>query len=83
MQSNFYVLCEVPRIAGKACNVKVTEKFTAYHVPSSLTDSNENVMFEGNFQDFCFESADLIEEGINFLHMEAMKILAFVATGCQ
>ena len=83
LQSNLDVLYEVPRIAGKACNVEVTEKFAAYHVPTSINDSNENVMFEGNFQDFCFESADHIEEGINFLHMEATEILAFVATDCQ
>ena len=61
----------------------VTDKFAAYHVPESINESNENVMFEGNFQDFCFESADHIEEGINFLRMEATEILAFVATDCQ
>ena len=77
------MLCEVPRIKGTSSNLDVTEKFSAYHVPTSIQDANENVMFEGNFQDFCFECADHIEEGINFLCIEATEILAFVATDCQ
>ena len=83
LQSNLYVLCEVPRIEGKPCNLEGTEKFSAYHVPTSIHNPNENVMFEGNFQDFCFECADHIEEKINFLRIEATEILAFVATDCQ
>ena len=74
VQANLDVLCEVPRIEGNTRNLPVTDKFTAYHVPDSINESNENVMFEGNFQDFCFESADNIEEGINFLCMEATEI---------
>ena len=77
------VLCEVHRIKGTSSNLDVTEKFSAYHLPTSIQDANENVMFEGNFQDFCFECADHIEEGINFLRIEATEILAFVATDCQ
>ena len=83
LQSNVDVLCEVPRIKGTSSNLDVTEKFSAYHLPTSIQDANENVMFEGNFQDFCFECADHIEEGINFLRIEATEILAFVATDCQ
>ena len=83
LQSNVDVLCEVPRIKGTSSNLDVTEKFSAYHLPTSIQDANKNVTFEGNFQDFCFECADHIEEGINFLHIEATEILAFVATDCQ
>ena len=83
LQSNVDVVCEIPRIECKPCNLQLTHKFSACHVPRSLQDPNENVMFDGNFQDFCFECADIIEEGINFLHIEATEILAFVATDCQ
>ena len=83
LQSNVDVLCEVPRIKGKPCNLEVSEKFSAYHALTSIHNHNENVMFKGNFQDFCFECADHIEEGINFLHIEATEILALVATDCQ
>ena len=77
------LLSEVPRIKGTSSNLDVTEKFSAYHLPTSIQDANENVMFEGNFLDFCFECADHIKEGINFLHIETTEILAFVATDCQ
>ena len=83
LQSNVDVLCEVPRMEGTSSNLEVTEKFSAYHFPTSIQDANENVMFEGNFQDFCFECADHVEEGINFLRIEANEILAFVATDYQ
>ena len=32
------------------------------------------------FQEICYQLSDLIEEGYNFLRVEASEILAFVAT---
>ena len=38
-------------------------------------------MIDNDFQGIC--CADIIEEGYNFLHVEASEILAFVATNCS
>ena len=83
LDSNVDVICKVPRITAKPCNLELCDKFSAYHALKNIQNENENVMLKGNFQDFCFESADHIEQGINFLHIEATEILAFVATDCQ
>ena len=55
-------------------------KFSAYNIPQTPMRSGNTDIPYIPFQEICYELSDLIEEGYNFLRVEASEILAFVAT---
>ena len=55
-------------------------KFSAYNIPKTPMRSQNLEIPYMTVQEICYELSDLIEEGYNFLRVEASEILAFVAT---
>ena len=77
---NVFVLGEVPRICCKKSNVQITKKFSAYYVPTATPRTDGNLCLDDDFHDLSTKIGELIEEGFNFLRVEASEIIAFVAT---
>ena len=60
--------------------INTSDKFSAYHIP------NAGKRFEGHFGleekliDLAMKMSEIIEEGFNFLRVEASEVLVFIAT---
>ena len=83
IESNSEVLGECPIIKGEIGNLKISHKSGPYFEPPKHASHSVSLNVSSNFQELCCELADHIEEGLNFLRVEASEILAFVATDCQ
>ena len=55
-------------------------KFSAYHYCQDPNRIDISIFMDNDFHETSLQLANLVEEGFNFLHVEASKILAFVAT---
>ena len=73
-------IVEVPRLDDVHGNMQVKAKFSAYNICEYPDRSENSALIEDNFESICYETSELIEEGYNFLRVEASEILAFVAT---
>ena len=73
-------IVEVPRLDDVHGNMQVKPKFSAYNICEYPDRSENSALIEDNFESICYETSELIEEGYNFLRVEASEILAFVAT---
>ena len=83
MERNCKVIGEFPRISGKIGNMFKRNKFSAYFTPVQISRPDDYSISESNMQEVCFELAELIEHGINFMRVEASEILAFVITDSE
>ena len=79
-ESNTKVLLEVPIMKDVIGEYMMVGKFSAYHIPKTPIRSENTEIQYMTFQEICYQLSDLIEEGYNFLRVEASEILAFVAT---
>ena len=79
-KDNVFIPGEVPRVKCKQSNLNKSTKFSAYFVPSAIPRSEGNLCLDDTFQDISVQIGDVIEEGFNFLRVEASEIIAFVAT---
>ena len=83
IETNTAFILEIPRLKDIHGCTRTTDKFSAYNIPLVPTRSENTVMIDNDFQGICCDAADIIEEGYNFLRVEASEILAFVATNCS
>ena len=77
---NTSLLCEVPRNQGIITNVSIPDKFSAYHMSKDMTREMNDSILETTFDEICMDLSKLVEEGFNFLRVEASEILAFICT---
>ena len=73
-------ILEVPLMRDVIGEYGMVGKFSAYNIPQTPMRSGNTDIPYMTFQEICYELSDLIEEGYNFLRVEASEILAFVAT---
>ena len=78
--NNTRSLVEVTLMPENIGTYQVHGKFTPYNIPKTPERSENTDYSIGDFIDICYEISELIEEGYNFLRVEASEILAFVAT---
>ena len=83
IERNCKVIAELPKISGKLGQLKRCNKFSAYFTPIQNNRPKDHSICESNLQEVCFEMAELIEHGINFMRVEASEILAFVITDSE
>ena len=65
---------------GTVGKLIAADKFSPYCKPVQTNRRGMSITLEGSFQDTSFEMSEIIEEGVNFLRVEASEIIAFVAT---
>ena len=80
ISENSRIIGEVPKKHGKIAQLKIGEKFSAYSKQLEKNRKIHSISIEEDFTETCFNLAEIIEEGINFMRVEASEILAFVAT---
>ena len=79
-ERNTTAMLEVPLIRDVIGEYRMLGKFSAYNIPQTPMRSENTEIPYMTFQEICYHLSDLIEEGYNFLRVEASEILAFVAT---
>ena len=77
---NSRILAELPKVDGRVGKLIAADKFSPYCKPFQTNRRGMSITLEGSFQDTCFEMSEIIEEGVNFLRVEASEIIVFVAT---
>ena len=82
-EDNVFILGKVPRVKFKESTLEKHSKFSAYFIPISTPRIDQNLCLDDDFQEMSIKIGDLIEEGFNFLCVEASEIIAFVATDCD
>ena len=80
IKSNTKCLIEVPRMSDVHGELKTKDKFSAYNIPCVPIHSENTALCDDTFEVLCYQASELIEEGYNFLRVEASEIIAFVAT---
>ena len=83
IERNCRIIAELPKIIGKVGKMKRSNKFSAYFTPVQNSRPQDYSIHESNLQEVCFEMAELIEHGINFMRVEASEILAFIITDSE
>ena len=73
-------LCELPLSHGEMSAIQPSGKFSAYHYCKDPKRIDISIFLDNDYQETSLQLADLVEEGFNFLRVEAAEILAFVAT---
>ena len=73
-------LLQVQLLEESVGRYQIHEKFTPYNIPKTPQRSENTEYKIEDFIDICYEISELIEEGYNYLRVEASEILAFVAT---
>ena len=81
LERNCKVIAKLPKIIGKIGKMQKSNKFSAYFTSVQNSRPEDYSICESNLQEVCFELAELIEHGINF--MRASEILAFVITDSE
>ena len=79
-KTNTKAILEVPLMRDVIGEYGMVGKFSAYNIPQTPMRSGNTDIPYMTFQEICYELSDLIEEGYNFLRVEASEILAFVVT---
>ena len=80
IHENSRILAELPKVDGTVGKLIAADKFSPYCKPVQTNRRGMSITLEGSFQDTSFEMSEIIEEGVNFLRVEASEIIAFVAT---
>ena len=79
-ETNTKAMLEVPLMRDVIGQYRMVAKFSAYNIPKIPMRLENTEIPYMTFQEICYQLSDLIEEGYNFLRVEASEILAFVAT---
>ena len=79
IKDNSKLICEVPLVKGKIDLSVNDNKFTPYKVPEFSERIYESVLMTDTFNQLCVKLTQSVEEGINFLRVEASEIIAFLA----
>ena len=79
-ETNAKTMLDVPLMRDVIGQYRMVGKFSAYNIPKTPMRSENTEIPYMTFQEICYQLSDLIEEGYNFLRVEASEILAFVAT---
>ena len=79
-ETNTKAILEVPLMRDVIGQYRMVGKLSAYNIPKTPMRSENMEIPYMTFQEICYQLSDLIEEGYNFLRVEASEILAFVAT---
>ena len=79
-ETNTKAMLEVPLMRDVIGQYRMVGKFSAYNIPKTPMRSENMEIPYMTFQEICYQLSDLIEEGYNFLRVEASEKLAFVAT---
>ena len=83
LKENTKLICEVPLVKGKI-NLSVNNnKFTPYKIPEFSERIYNSVLMTDTFDELCVKLTQSVEEGINFLRVEASEIIAFLATDSE
>ena len=77
------VLGEQPRVQGVWSPLDKCKKFSAYHVPMAEERIYGNCSVDNSINELSLEMSKILEEGLNFLRVEASEIIAFLATDCD
>ena len=83
IEKNSQFIVEVPRLKDVHGQMKTATKFSTYNIPSLTLRSENSALMDNDFEMLCYDTADIIEEGYNFLCVETLEILAFVTTNCN
>ena len=67
IERNCKVIAELLKIIGKLDKMKKSNKFSAYFTPVQNNRPQDYSICECNLQEVCFEMAEVIEHGINFM----------------
>ena len=70
-------LCELPLSGAEMSQVIPNGKFSVYHYCQDPKRIDISIFLDNDFQE---TSVHLVEEGFNFLRVEASEIVTFVAT---
>ena len=73
-------LCKLPLNHGEMSQLAPSGKFSAYHYCQDPNRIDISIFLDNDFQETSVQLANLVEEGFNFLHVEASEISAFVTT---
>ena len=76
-------LGEVKRISGTCKDIAQPSKWSAYLKPHKSVVDIISLLTDEELNDLCHKLAQHVESRINFLRVEALEILAFVATDCD
>ena len=79
-ETNNKAVLEVPLMRDVIGQYRMVGKFSAYNIPKTPMRSENMEIPYMTFQEICYQLSDLIEEGYNFVRVEASETLAFVAT---
>ena len=83
IKENTKLICEVPLVKGKIDLSVNDNKFTPYKVPEFSEQIYDSVLMTDTFDELCVKLTQSVEEGINFLRVEASEIIAFLATDSE
>ena len=83
IQENTKLICEVPLVKGKIDISVKDNKFTPYKIPEFSEHIYDSVLMTDTFDELCVKLTQSVEEGINFLRVEASEIIAFLATDSE
>ena len=76
-------LGEVSKLTGMYGKIQLPLKWSAYFKPPATVYQERRAADEEHFNALTYEIAGHVENGINFLRVEASEILAFVATDSE
>ena len=80
LDTKCHLVGEFPKVHGNCGNLDTPRKFSAYHVPKDQRGNVVNFPTDEEFKEIAVDIGDHIEDGFNFLRVEASEILAFVIT---
>ena len=83
MKENTRNLGEVSKISAIYGRLELPMKWSAYFKATATEEEENSKVDEDTFNSLTYEIAGHVENGINFLCVEASEILAFVATDCE
>ena len=75
-ETNTKAMLEVPLMRDVIGQYRMVGKFSAYNILKTPMRSENTEIPYMTFQEICYQLSDLIEEGYNFLRVEASEILA-------
>ena len=71
LETNTKIIGELPKLEGTIGRLLEGQKFSAYAKINQPIRTGDSIILQSNFQDTCYNMAEIIEEGINFLRVEA------------
>ena len=82
-QENSKLIWEVPLVKGKIDLSVNDNKFTPYKIPKFSEQIYNSMLMTDTFDELCVKLTQSVEEGINFMRVEASEIIAFLATDSE